>query len=179
MGARQHLLQLQKKGLVENFQKAEKVGRPSQYWQLTELAQANFPDGHDELARNMLIHVKEVFGEEGLEQITHNRFIQQKSQYESVLKDKVTLEGKIDSLKNIRVAEGYMAMWEKSGEHYYFVENHCPISVVAADCLSFCKHELQLFQACLEQFAMVERTEHFLAGNRRCTYKITPYPELT
>jgi predicted ArsR family transcriptional regulator len=37
-----------------------------------------------------------------------------------------------------------------------------------------CREELSLFRAVLGDKARVERTDHILAGARRCAYLITP-----
>lgn len=53
------------------------------------------------------------------------------------------------------------------------VENHCPICAAATACAGFCRSELETFRAVLS--AEVERSEHILAGARRCAYRITPH----
>ena len=57
---------------------------------------------------------------------------------------------------------------------YLFIENHCPICAAAATCQGLCREELSLFRAVLGDKARVERTDHILAGARRCAYRITP-----
>jgi predicted ArsR family transcriptional regulator len=53
------------------------------------------------------------------------------------------------------------------------VENHCPICVAAAACTNLCAGELHVFQAVLGEDVAVERTDHILAGARRCAYRIS------
>jgi predicted ArsR family transcriptional regulator len=52
------------------------------------------------------------------------------------------------------------------------IEDHCPICAAATQCQGFCRSELALFQRCLGPGATVERTEHLLAGARRCAYRV-------
>ena len=54
------------------------------------------------------------------------------------------------------------------------VENHCPICAAATACQGLCRDELALFQKVLGPNVEVERTEHILAGARRCAYVIRP-----
>jgi predicted ArsR family transcriptional regulator len=54
------------------------------------------------------------------------------------------------------------------------VENHCPICAAARDCQGFCRSELAIFQDTLGPDCQVERTDHLLAGARRCAYRISP-----
>ncbi len=54
------------------------------------------------------------------------------------------------------------------------VEHHCPICTAAAACPDLCRSELDLFRDVLGDDVVVERTQHLLAGNRRCAYTVTP-----
>jgi len=54
-----------------------------------------------------------------------------------------------------------------------FIENHCPICAAANSCQGLCLSELELFQSVLGPAAHIERTEHIIAGNRRCVYRIS------
>jgi predicted ArsR family transcriptional regulator len=66
-----------------------------------------------------------------------------------------------------------MASWEKEGDSYLLVENHCPICAAAAACTGFCRSEQAIFEHVLGRDIRVERIEHLLAGARRCAYRIT------
>jgi len=73
----------------------------------------------------------------------------------------------------LRSREGYMADYHPQEDgSYLLVENHCPICAAAASCQGFCRSELAVFREVLQ--AGVERSEHILAGARRCAYRITP-----
>ena len=75
----------------------------------------------------------------------------------------------------LRAAEGYMAKWSREDDGtYLLVENHCPICAAAAACQGFCRAELALFRTALGECVTVERTDHILAGARRCAYRISP-----
>jgi len=175
MGARQHLLALQKQQLVESFHKAEKVGRPSQYWQLAAAAYARFPDSHSQLTLVMLDGVKQVFGEQGLDKLIQHREQEMQQDYLQRLSAKTELADKLQELVVIRNQEGYMASCERDPEGFYwFYENHCPICDAASSCQNFCRSELNLFQDCFAGLAEVQRQEHILDGARRCSYKVSP-----
>ena len=74
---------------------------------------------------------------------------------------------------DLRSAEGYMAELQRDQAGFLLVENHCPICVAAKACQGFCRSELQLFRAALGPAVAVERSEHLVAGARRCAYRIT------
>jgi predicted ArsR family transcriptional regulator len=77
-------------------------------------------------------------------------------------------------LVELRSAEGYMAEYARRDDGSYVIaENHCPICATAAACQGFCRSELALLAHLLAP-ARVERSEHLLAGSRRCAYVVTP-----
>jgi hypothetical protein len=67
-----------------------------------------------------------------------------------------------------------MAESRAEGDGYVLIENHCPICVAAKACQGFCRVELDTFRDVLGPDVSVERTEHIVAGGRRCVYRITP-----
>lgn len=74
-----------------------------------------------------------------------------------------------------RTAEGYMAEVEALADGtFLLIENHCPICAVAAACTGLCDRELEVFQAVLGDRTHITRTEHIIAGARRCVYRIQP-----
>ena len=50
--------------------------------------------------------------------------------------------------------------------------NHCPVYAAASVCQGLCALELQVFRAVLGEAVTVERTDHILAGARRCAYRV-------
>jgi len=53
------------------------------------------------------------------------------------------------------------------------VEHHCPICTAASACAGLCSSELDLFRDVMGPAVRVERTQHLLAGDRRCAYRMT------
>lgn len=174
MGARQHLLQLEESNLVESFSKAEKVGRPSQYWQLTGEGHQRFPDSYGQLSVSLIESVRTVFGDEGLEKLILQREQDIFHRYIAALEHANSLVARLDTLVSLRSEEGYMASWYKEENSFWLVENHCPICSAAESCQQFCRSELTLFQKCLGDEVSVVRTDHVLEGARRCAYRIEP-----
>jgi len=68
-----------------------------------------------------------------------------------------------------------MAEWKRRPDGALeFVENHCAITKAACLCPKLCGGELSLFRNVLGDDVLVERVEHILAGDRRCSYRIIP-----
>ena len=171
MGARQHLLRLEQRGLVGSFNRVVKVGRPARMWKLTEEAWTQFPDRHEELTLQLIASVREVFGEQGLEQLVASRERDSEQRYRAALAGCRGLGERVRKLAALRSAEGYMASVVSEGRgRYLLIEDHCPVCAAARACQGFCRAELEVFRRCLE--ADVERTEYLLDGARRCAYRV-------
>ncbi len=174
MAVRQHLYELQAEGLVEAREEARPVGRPAKLWFLTGAAERFFPDAHADLAVGLIETVRNALGPAALDRLIAERSHQQIAFYRADLDRIETLEDKLKALMEIRTREGYMAALECSSEGFLFIENHCPICSAARACSGLCAMELQVFQAAIGPDAVVERTDHILAGARRCAYRVTP-----
>ena len=174
MGARQHLQKLEQSSLVQRFERAEQVGRPRHYWQLTGAAQADFPDRHADLSLALIENVRELFGDEGLDRLIDQREKTTERDYREQLGACRTLAERVQKLAQLRSAEGYMAeaSYDEDEGSWLLWENHCPICAAATHCQGFCRTELELFRKVLH--AEVEREEHILLGARRCSYRIRP-----
>ncbi|MFM9862732.1 MAG: helix-turn-helix transcriptional regulator [Micropepsaceae bacterium] len=176
MAVRQHLYALEDEGLV-SFAAAPKVGargRPSKLWQVEQRADPLFPDAHAELSVELIANIKEVFGEQGLEKLIVKRTKHQIAEYRAALATASTLKEKVKRLARLRTAAGYMAGAKTDGDGFLLVENHCPICRAAAACTGLCRQELEVFRAALGPEAAIERTDHIIAGARRCAYKVRP-----
>jgi predicted ArsR family transcriptional regulator len=172
-GARQHLLKLETAGLVESEDRREGRGRPRKYWRLALRGHERFPDRHSDLTLDLLRSMRDVFGERGLEQLIEHRERASIVDYRKLVGERRSLSQKLTALAEIRSREGYMASVAKDTPgSFLFVENHCPICTAATACQGLCRSELAIFRAVLGADVTVERTDHILAGARRCAYRI-------
>ena len=171
--ARQQLTKLASAGLVETYSQSRGVGRPSQFWMLTQAGHNRFPDTHSTLTVQLLDTVRHAFGEQAIDRLIDLREQASRENYLRELKDAPELKERVARLASLRSLEGYMAEYEELADGtLLFIENHCPICAAAAACQGFCRAELTVFSEVLN--AKVERTEHILNGARRCAYTITP-----
>jgi predicted ArsR family transcriptional regulator len=170
----QHLERLAGDGLVEHADERRGVGRPRRVWRLSAKAQARFPDTHAQLTLELLDAIRAEFGEVGVERLIARREAQTQGAYRTALAPAADLAARVARLAELRTAEGYMADWSPDpGGGFLLVENHCPICAAAAACQGFCRAELAVFRHALGPDVSVERTDHVLAGARRCAYRIT------
>lgn len=175
MGARRQLEAAEASGLVRFEDVAEKVGRPSRRWLLTEAGHARFPDRHADLTLQLITQVRGLFGEAGMDKLISAREQVTEAAYRDAIGTVPDLAQRVAALALARDAEGYMAQVEQADDGaLLLVENHCPICAAARECQNFCRSELEVFQRVLGPGASVERAEHLLSGARRCVYRIKP-----
>lgn len=174
-GAQQQLARLSGLGLVEAEDRKMPRGRPRKYWRLTEKGHARFPDRHSDLTLDLLKSTEAVFGAAGVEKLIRHREAETRAAYVSALDNCKDLASRVAGLADIRAREGYLPEWTETGPNeYLFVENHCPICAAARACQGLCRSEIETFQAALGPDVTVARTDHILAGARRCAYEIKP-----
>lgn len=172
--AREHLRRLGAARLVAYAKAPAGIGRPGHTWSLTDQGHGRFPDTHAQMTVELIEGVRAEFGEAGLVRMLARREQAMVEKYQQTLCGAATLDERVARLVRLRSAEGYMAETSRrdDGTHV-IVENHCPICAAAAACQGFCRSELALFARLLAP-AHVERTEHLLAGCRRCCYLVVP-----
>jgi predicted ArsR family transcriptional regulator len=179
MGARQHLQSLEKDGLLRFYDVKVKVGRPARHWALTGKGHEYFADRHGELTIQVIDAIVQVYGEQGLQNITATRENQFLNHYQYALSPYKTLGKKLEILVTLREEEGYMAELEQTPKGYILIENHCPICKAASKCNSFCQSELNIFRILLGDLCTIQRQEHIVLGHHRCSYLITPHEVAT
>jgi predicted ArsR family transcriptional regulator len=173
-GIRQHLDRLEGHGLVERHPGAASArGRPPVRWSLTPLAADLFPDRHADLTVELLDSIRAAVGEEGLDRVIDARAERQQAAYQQVVPDATApLRRRVAALARQRTVEGYMAEARVDGDAVLLIEHHCPVCLAAAACTGLCRGELELFRGVLGADVDVERTQHLIAGDPRCVYRI-------
>jgi predicted ArsR family transcriptional regulator len=176
-GVRQHLDALADNGLVTSHKgSAEGRGRPPTVWSLTDLAQDLFPDRHDDLTLDLITAVRNALGDDGLQRVIDARADQQRAAYVNAMPKRGSLRVRAEALARVRTDEGYIAevVDDPDGIGVLLVEHHCPICTAASACAGLCASELELFRDVMGPKVKIERTQHIIAGDRRCTYRMTP-----
>lgn len=171
MGARGHLINLEREGLVERQPEQRGRGRPSYVYALTERGDEFFPRTYDQLADSLLDALRSLEGEAGLDRLFERRTAELEAQYRVHLDGK-PLRDRVRKLAQIRTAEGYMANWERLAEDEFVLREHnCAICQVARRYRQVCSYELELFRRALPDVE-VSRQQHIIPGDQVCTYLI-------
>ena len=94
------------------------------------------------------------------------------AQYSAGLDSAPNLGDRVQRLADVRSEEGYIAEVRADGDDLLLIEHHCPIRDAAVACGALCGAELDVFQRVLGPHVTVTRTQHVLAGARRCAYRV-------
>lgn len=170
MGIRQHLLSLEKKGLVSYSAKKHGIGRPGFVYMLTESADELFPKSYDRLALDILKQVKKNEGQEKINRIFSWRRDKVLRQKKEALSGLTGIDELMNGLKNLLVSEGYLADLEKEGDNYILRTYNCPIRKVAAEFNEACNEELQLYRELLHRNVSMEQCMG--QGSPSCVFSI-------
>jgi predicted ArsR family transcriptional regulator len=168
-----HLTELEERGLIVGETAAPTGrGRPKMLWALTPLARELFPDHHDDLTVELISAIRSALGEQALQAVIEERGRRQLLSMSARLGDEQDLQTRVELLAEQRSAEGYMAEVRSDGDALLLIEHHCPVCTAATACQQMCSSELDLFNNALGEDVHVERTDHLLSGDARCTYSI-------
>jgi predicted ArsR family transcriptional regulator len=170
MGIRQHLLSLEKKGIVSYTAKKHGIGRPGFVYILTESADDLFPKTYDRFALDILKEVKKYDGQEKINKIFGWRRDKVLRQKKEALTGLSGLDEIMQGLKNLLVSEGLLADLEKEGDKYILKTYHCPIRKVATEFNEICLEELQLFRELLHRNVSMEQCMG--QGSPSCIFSI-------
>jgi predicted ArsR family transcriptional regulator len=170
---RQHLDSLEEVGMVtRSIAEPTGRGRPPVHWQLAPASAGAFPDRHGELTVDLITSVRSTLGDKALDRVIAARADRQAAGYALALGDTKDVAVRVQRLADLRSDEGYLAEVAADGDALMFIEHHCPIRDAAAACGALCNAELEAFQRALGTDVIVTRTQHVLAGDRRCAYRV-------
>ncbi|ANE48338.1 transcriptional regulator [Paenibacillus swuensis] len=170
MAVRRHLNTLERDGLIDSKLIRQAMGRPTQQYALTELAEDLFPKNYHTLTLDLLQELEADEGEGTVARLFERRKDKLFLKYNDRMRD-LPLEERVALLTEIQNAGGYMASWSEAEDGGYLLQEHnCPISQVANQFNQACNCELQLFEQLLG--TPVERTECLAKGGQKCTYRI-------
>ena len=175
-GARQHLTSLTEHGLIRATEIARpggRRGRPQLSYTATELADALFPKAYGALTNELLGYLDDEDATT-VDRLFARRRDTRIANAERRLAPKRTLKAKVVELATILDEDGYIATAETIGPNRYrIVEHNCAIAAVARRYGQACISELEFIRTVLPN-AIVERTQHMVAGDRHCAYEIRP-----
>ncbi len=170
MGIRQHLLCLQRKGLIDYVTKRQGIGRPAFFYRLTEKADDLFPNAYHTLIANTFRYLEKNEGRNKIDDIFKWRKNILLKDTREALSDKKSLHDKVHGFKDILESKGYLVDLDETNSHYRLKQFNCPIYKVASEFKEACKYELQMYKDLLGK--EVNRQQCMSDGDPSCTYII-------
>lgn len=170
MGIRQHLISLERKGLVDYIARRYGVGRPAFLYKLTEKADDLFPKAYHRFILSTLNELEKNEGREKIEEIFRWRKEKILRDRKDTLLEKKSLQDRVFALKDFLELDGYLVDLDMDDGKFILKEFNCPIAKVAAAYREACKYELQVYKELLRK--EVTRQECIAEGSPSCTYII-------
>jgi DeoR family transcriptional regulator, suf operon transcriptional repressor len=169
---RQQLAALQRDGLVTFDEVKHGVGRPRHRYRLTAAGDSLFPRAYANLTNELLDYVGESDPE--LVEEIFSRRRQRRIDDAMVRLAGKSFEAKVAELARILDDDGYLAEMVPVGDgSYRVIEHNCAILGIALRYGQACGSELEFIRAVLPD-AVIERTDHMVAGAFNCSYLVTP-----
>lgn len=169
ISVRHHLNNLQASGLISSEEERHGVGRPRLVYSLTEKGSEEFPTRYLQLTTRLLSQLKETLPNPMVKQLFSQVAMNLAKEYTDQLND-LSVEERLDMLKDLLAEEGFTVEWEKEGEEYHIHEISCPYYKVGQDHPEICSMDQTLISQMLSLPA--EKVQCLLSGDERCTYVI-------
>lgn len=172
MGVRKHLGALEKDGFVKAEDSRQPIGRPVQLFSLTDKAESLFPKNYESMTVNFLNDIKNLYGQESINQLFDRRKERLSQSYKSSMANKRSHSEKIKTFAKLQDEKGYMSQLNKINDSTYeLMEYNCPILAVANQFKLACQRETSLIKSVLGAES-VERIMCRADGEAHCRFMI-------
>ena len=170
MGIRQHLLWLEKNGLIDYVAKRQGIGRPAFIYKLTDKADDLFPKAYRDFIVTVFKDIENNEGRDKIDEILQWRKNGIFKDMKETLSDRKTFQEKVFGFRDILESKGYLVEFNATNKHYTIKQYNCPIYVLAVEYKEACRYELQMYKDLLGK--IVSREECISDGDPSCTYII-------
>ncbi|HMD89884.1 MAG TPA: winged helix-turn-helix transcriptional regulator [Anaerolineaceae bacterium] len=169
ISVRHHLTSLQADSLVAAEEERHGVGRPRLVYFLTEKGLERFPTRYLSLTNRLLDQLKETMPQPTV----NGLFVQMATNLAASYAFKsqaMSLEEKLDVIKELLAQEGFSVEWEKQGDKYHIHEITCPYYHIGQSHPEVCSIDQTVISKMLS--LPTEKIECILRGDNHCTYVI-------
>lgn len=169
ISARHHLTNLQVEGLVDAEEERHGVGRPRLVYFLTENGLERFPTRYLRLTTRLLAQMKETLPSPVVGQLFKEVAASLAEEHQEQLKG-LNIEERLETVKELLAAEGFVVEWEKKGSEYHIHEITCPYLQVGQAHPEVCAVDQTLISKMLALPA--NKIQCILSGAAHCTYVV-------
>lgn len=174
MGVRQHLLSLEKKGIITYSTVRHGIGRPNFVYRLTENADKYFPTSYDRFALEILRDLEELDGRESVGRLFKRRKQRILNKNKEMLGNGKPTGEKVSILSEMLSNNGYIVEVANNGNSHVLRQFNCPIKAVSQYFHEACDNELDMYRELLGPD--VERKQCMAKGDLSCEYFIPERP---
>jgi len=171
ISVRHHLTNLQMEGLVESKEERHGVGRPRLIYLLTEDGMERFPTRYLRLTSRLLAQMKESMPQMAVTQLFTQVGETLAADYSEQVKG-MSMEERLDTVKELLGEEGFTVEWEKSSDGYRIHEITCPYLQIGQSHPEVCTVDQTLISKMLAVPA--NKVQCILDGASHCTYLVQP-----
>ncbi len=171
ISVRHHLTNLQMEGLVEGHEERHGVGRPRLVYVLTDEGMERFPTRYMQLTTRLLTQMKDTMPGPVVAKLFSQIAEDLASQYSKDMEG-LSIEKRLDFVKELLGHEGFTVEWEKKGEQYQIHEISCPYYQIGIAHPEVCTVDQTLISKMLALPA--NKVQCILSGASHCTYVIQP-----
>jgi len=170
MGIRQHLLALEKRGIINYELKKGGIGRPGFIYRLTEESDNIFPKSYHKLLLDLFEEMEKREGTKKIDEIFRWRKAKLLKERHGRIKDLTTMREKVHAMADILEDDGYLVEYDEDSDNYYIRQYNCPLSVIAKRYKQCCRYELQMYRDLFSK--KVTRDGCIAEGDNACVYSI-------
>lgn len=167
ISVRHHLTNLQAEGLILAKEERHGVGRPRLIYTLTESGVERFPTRYLNLTNRLLTQLKSHLSKKEIEKI-FVQIAQDLAQEQNLKTQNMSVEDKLDFIKDSLSDEGFVIEWKKEGDDYTIDEVTCPFYHVSQNHPEVCTIDQALFSKILS--VPVQKVRCVLKGDNQCSY---------
>ncbi len=171
ISVRHHLTNLQMEGLVQAEEERHGVGRPRLVYSLTEEGMERFPTRYLRLTTRLLAQMKESMPEPMVSKLFSQVAEDLAAEYLDQIQG-LTMEERLEVLKELLASEGFTVEWEKSKDGYHIHEITCPYYQIGQSHPEVCTLDQTLISRMLALPA--SKVQCILDGSSHCTYVVRP-----
>ena len=171
ISVRHHLSNLEKEGLIDAEEERHGVGRPRLMYSLTQDGMERFPTKYLRLTTLLLAQMKETMPALAVVKLFNQVAEDMAKEYSEQIKG-LSMEDRLDFVKDLLAQEGFTVEWEKKGREYQIHEISCPYYQIGITHPEVCTVDQALISKMLALPA--NKVQCILNGGSHCTYVVQP-----
>lgn len=171
ISVRHHLSNLEKEGLISAEEERHGVGRPRLMYSLTQDGMERFPTKYLRLTTKLLAQMKETMPAPAVAKLFSQVAEEMAGAYSEQIKG-LSMEERLDFVKEMLAQEGFTVEWEKKGKDYQIHEISCPYYQIGIAHPEVCTVDQTLISKMLALPA--NKVQCILDGAAHCTYVVQP-----